>query len=290
MQKNMALSPLELELILVLFRKKTLTAAAECLGVEQSTLSRQLSVIEGRLGRSLFLRHRKGLTASAVVVELIPWAEKMEVILRNANQLTSGQSDTLAGEVHISCPDAMADLMLAPRIHELTKLHRKLQLKITSSEELMDLDRLDCDIAIRIGPKPVGDAAVIKLAETKIMGFGRQEYAPESGETELKHLPILHRAETKSLDSQALKKNRNDGIIFTSNRMTTSILAAKGGAGVIFLPQAFGRSMPELVEINIRDWTAPKVSIYLASPRTVRRLKHVDVVWNWIRKVFEDYA
>ncbi len=286
----MDLSPLELELILVLFRKKTLTAAAQQLGVEQSTLSRQLSILEGRLGRSLFLRHRKGLTASTIVLELIPWAEKMEVILRNANQLTSGQSDTISGEVHISCPDAIADLILAPRVYELTKVHRNLQLRITGSEELMDLDRLDCDIVVRLGPRPVGDAAVIKLAETKIMGFGRQEFSPESGETELKYLPILHRTENKSPDSQALKKTRSDGIMFTSNRMTTSILAAKAGAGVIFLPQAFGRCIPEFVEIPIKDWSSPKVSVYLASPRTVRRLKHVDLVWNWIKKIFEEFV
>jgi DNA-binding transcriptional LysR family regulator len=175
-------------------------------------------------------------------------------------------------------------------VHELTKAHRNLRLRITGSEELMDLDRLDCDIVVRLGPRPVGDAAVIKLAETKVMGFGRQEFAPESGATELKHLPILHRTETKSPDSQALKQTRNDGIVFTSNRMTTSILAAKAGAGVIFLPQAFGRSIPEFVEIPIKDWSSPKVSVYLASPRTARRLKHVDLVWNWIKKIFEEFA
>ena len=103
-------------------------------------------------------------------------------------------------------------------------------------------------------------------------------------------MPILHRTENKSPDSQALKKTRSDGIMFTSNRMTTSILAAKAGAGVIFLPQAFGRCIPEFVEIPIKDWSSPKVSVYLASPRTVRRLKHVDLVWNWIKKIFEEFV
>lgn len=286
MQKRMGLSPQELELLLVLFRKKTLTAAAQFLGVQQSTLSRQLSLIEERMGQNLFLRHRKGLTASSAVLELITWAEKIEVIVRNANQQMAGHAETILGEVHLSCPEAVADLLLAPHIHELTKLHRGLHLKITSSAALMDLDRLDCDIAIRMGVKPVGDAIIMKLNESKIIPFGRPEFCPTAGKIELKHLPILHRTETRSPDSQLLMQRVTDEIIFKANRMTTVILAAKAGAGVVFLPEAFGRAIAEFVEIPIQDWEPPKVSVYIASPRTVRRLKHVDIVWTWVRNVF----
>jgi DNA-binding transcriptional LysR family regulator len=72
--------------------------------------------------------------------------------------------------------------------------------------------------------------------------------------------------------------------------MTTSILAARAGAGVVFLAQEFGRSIPEFVEIPVSDWSTPRIPIYLASPRTSRRLKRVQLVWDWIQNIFEDFS
>ena len=236
----------------------------------------------------LFLRHQKGLTSSKTVLDLIPWAEKMEVILRGANQV-GVDSKEVSGEVHISCADGIADRLLAPRISDLLAKYTRLKIRITGSNEIMDLDRLDCDIAIRIGLKPKSDAVVVRLAETKICAFAHSKYLPSAGKARLSQLPILHRTENLSPDSRELRSLAPQQIVLSSNRMTTAILAAEAGAGVVLLPQEFGKWLPNLVEIPLAEWSYPLVPIYLASPRTSRKIEAVNLVWNWIKDIFEGY-
>ncbi|WP_324949877.1 LysR family transcriptional regulator [Oligoflexus sp.] len=284
----MDISARDLDFILTLYRKKSLTKAAHFLNLEQSTLSRQLSQLEERLGGTLFARHQKGLTPSPKVMELIPWAEKIEAIVRNVNLQSSRQSKEVLGEVHISCPDAIGDLILAPRMHEILMAHKGLRLKITGSQELMDLDRLDCDIAIRIGIKPKGDAVVFKLGESSIKPYGHPKFCPAAGHVLMKDLPLICRIENSTPDSQAIRNMAADSIAVLVNRMTTGILAASAGSGVIFIPDTFGRSQSSLVPIPVEGWSSPVVPIYLASTKAVRRLKRVDTVWNWIKALFDD--
>jgi DNA-binding transcriptional LysR family regulator len=286
MQIRIPLTPQDLHLVLVLHRNGTLTGAARELGVEQSTLSRRLSALEAQFETNLFLRHQKGLTSGKAVLDLIPWAEKLEIVLRGANQV-SAETASVLGEVHISCADGIADRLFAPRVHELLQRHNGLRLRITGSHEVLNLDKLDCDITIRLGVKPRADAVVLKLAESKVCVFGGEKFLPVAGKARLSELPILHRFENLSADSKELRSVAAHQIVLSSNRMTTAILAAEAGAGVVLLPQEFGRSMPSLVEIPVSDWSYPIVPIYLASPRTSRKLKQVDIVWNWIKDIFD---
>ncbi len=286
MHKSIDIKAQDLDFILVLYRKKTLTEAAKYLGLEQSTLSRQLTQLEERLGATLFARHRRGLTPGPLALELLPHAERMEVVIRNANHATAVTSEQPVGEVTISCADAIADRMLAPLLGQFMSEHPHIRLKIMSSVEIVNLDRLDCDIALRLGVRPEGDAIITKLSESRIIPFGHPKFLPTQGRASLADLPILHRSEMQSPDSRQLQKNFPQSLLMLSNRMTTCILAAEQGAGVVFLPEAFGKRVASLVAIPVSDWDPPTIPLYLAAPRVVRKLKHVDATWTWIKKMF----
>jgi DNA-binding transcriptional LysR family regulator len=286
MHNNLSLKPQDLDLILVLFRQKTLTSAAKFLGVEQSTISRQLSLLEDRLGASLFVRHRRGLTPSPLGIELIPHAKNLQMVMRRAHHVTRLGVEQSTGTVTISCIDAIADRLLAPQIAEFLNKHPSIRLKILSGPEIADLDLLECDIAMRYGVKPQGDTIYTKLSESRLLPFAHPKFLPPQGQVRLANLPLLHRIETQSPDSRIIAKDFHNALVMLSNRMTTCIAAAERGAGVVFLPEEFGERMFPLVAIPAIDWEPPKLPLYLAAPRAVRKLKHVDAVWSWIKKMF----
>src|SRR5687767_690624 len=67
----------DVQLFLALYRERTLAAAARQVGLDPSTLSRRLAVLEHALGTRLFDRTRDGLAPSAGAERLLVAAEEM---------------------------------------------------------------------------------------------------------------------------------------------------------------------------------------------------------------------
>jgi DNA-binding transcriptional LysR family regulator len=292
MQKSMARGPRQLrakdlELLLVLHQQKTITAAARALGLEQSTLSRQLVDLEDRLGFVLFSRHRTGLFPSSRALSILPLAEQQALLVRQANRCFIEPEKEALAPVHLTCPDVIADRLLAPAIGSLLLAYPTLKLRITSSDELADLGRLEADLAIRIGQPPRGDVVSVKISESPLRVYGLPRYLPRAGRASLRALPVLHRSETASPDSRLLRRLAPDAISLSSNRMTTCLLAAESGAGVVILPKQFGDLLQNLVEIPVDPWPDPLLSIYLGAPRAVRKRRSIQLVWDWARTLFQ---
>ena len=292
MQKNMGkdirqLHAKDLELILVLHQHKTITAGARILGLEQSTLSRQLADLEVRLGFILFSRHRTGLFPSPRTLSILPLAEQQELLIRKANRSFMEPEKESLSPVHLTCPDLIDDWMLAPAMGLLLNAHPTLKLRITSTDELADLGRLEADLAIRIGQPIRGDVVSVKISESPLKIYGLPKFLPASGKARLCDFPILHRSESDSQDSKLLHRLAPEAIALSSNRMTTCLVAAESGAGVVILPRQFGELLDTLVEIPVEDWPSPLLPVYLGAPRAVRKRRSVQIVWDWVRNLFQ---
>lgn len=292
MQKNMGkisgrqLHAKDLELLLVLHQEGTITAAARALGIEQSTLSRQLADLEDRLGFVLFSRHRSGLFPSPRALSILPLAEQQQLLVRQANRSFVEPEKELLSPVHLTCPDLIDDRMLAPATPALFRAHPTLKLRISGTHELADLGRLEADIAIRIGQPPRGDVVSVKISESPLKVYGLPRFLPRAGRARLRDLPVIHRTEVDSPDSKLLNRIAPGAISLTANRMTTCLIAAENGAGVVILPKQFGDLLPGLVQIPVEDWPNPPLALYLGAPRAVRKRRSVQIVWDWVRDLF----
>ena len=78
------LSASDLEVVLALTRGTTLAGASERLGVDASTIFRNLQRLERNLGRPLFERTRSGYRPTELATDLAAHAEEMEVALESA--------------------------------------------------------------------------------------------------------------------------------------------------------------------------------------------------------------
>jgi DNA-binding transcriptional LysR family regulator len=75
-------------------------------------------------------------------------------LLRQVNRDPQHNDQGRYGNVHITCPEAIADWILAPAQPQLLAAPPGIAVRITASDALLDLNRLDCDIALRIGNRP----------------------------------------------------------------------------------------------------------------------------------------
>ena len=144
----------DIRVFLALFRARTVRAAAGKLGMSHSTVSRHLSALEAALGGPLFTRSRDGLVATALAEQILARAETIEDQVISLRRDATSIETVLTGEVRVAVSPALSQLLLMPYFAEFSDMHPGIHLVIDSSNDIVDLMRGACDVAIRTQAKP----------------------------------------------------------------------------------------------------------------------------------------
>ena len=282
----MGLSANDLIFLLELARSKSISSAAKKMGLDQSTLSRQLFSLESKLGRSLFSRHRSGLEPSSYVKSLLETAEKVELLVRGLREFDSCDYIKPQGQVHISCPSSIADRMLAYHLPEFLRANPLISIRLSTSTENYDLSKLECDIAIRVGKPSKGDVVNLRLINSPLKFFGPKSMSRDFQEVKIENLPLLCLKAEVQMVKRIFPQIKQSQIRLVSNRLSSNLIAAENGAGAVLIPEIFGSYLKTLDLIDVKDWPSPLVTIFMSSPKVVRKIPHIEATWNWIKRVF----
>ena len=154
-------------------RRGSFSAASEELCVTPSAVSQQIRQLEDLLDIRLFRRlprkvelTREGrLLASAV-------SEALSLIARAYLQINDpGESTILC----INAPTSIISRWLMPRLSEFMQLQPHIKVNLLASNDPVDFDRQDIDIAIRWGDGLWPDVHAEKLGSGKLFPVGRPE-------------------------------------------------------------------------------------------------------------------
>ncbi len=131
-------------------RHLSFTRAADEVALTQSAVSRQIQALEQRLGVPLFRRlHRaialtdEGRTLQLAVVDALVGLDRATREIRQADRVKAVIVTTTAG---------FAGLWLIPRLSAFVAAHPGIDVRITTSYELVNLERDAVDVAIRYRP------------------------------------------------------------------------------------------------------------------------------------------
>jgi DNA-binding transcriptional LysR family regulator len=145
----------DVETVLALVRAGTLAGAAERLGVDTSTVFRNLQRLERGLGEALFARGRSGLAPSERAQALAAHGEQLEAVMEAARGETGARAAApIAGTVRITTTDTVLHGLVAPALAVLARQHPLLGFELHTGNELASLSRRDADIAVRATQQP----------------------------------------------------------------------------------------------------------------------------------------
>lgn len=144
----------DLETVLALVRAGTLAQAGERLGVDGSTVFRNLQRIERGLGQPLFERTRSGYLPGELALSLARHAERQESELEAARSLVQVRPDQVSGQVRITTTDTILHGLVAPSLKALRERHPLLDFDLDASNVPVNLGRRDADIAVRATREP----------------------------------------------------------------------------------------------------------------------------------------
>lgn len=155
-------------IMLALARAGTLSAAATQLGLGVATVARRIERLEKAIGVPLFLRHQTGYRLTDQGTALLPRAEAIELAVSGLER-AAGAEATISGHVRVASIESIVAPILMPALGALMRQHPRLEVEILISSAMVNLNRRDADIAIRMVRPDHGAVRVRHLAN---MGFG----------------------------------------------------------------------------------------------------------------------
>lgn len=130
-------------------RHLSFTRAADELSVTQAAVSHQIKGLEEWLGLPLFHRHSRSLELTEAGAAFLP-------AVRGALDLIADATDRLgridaARTLTISTLPSFASKWLVPRLTRFQEAHPEIDVLLQTTQQLVDFDRQDVDLAIRMG-------------------------------------------------------------------------------------------------------------------------------------------
>jgi LysR family transcriptional regulator, glycine cleavage system transcriptional activator len=145
-------------------RNLSFTKAAAELFITQSAVSRQIKALEDHLGVALFDRKPRVIALTEKGQELYRVATDILERLQSATDEITQRSRTR--QLSITTTTGFASLWLIPRLQRFTTLHPDVDVRISATTDMLNLERSSVDLAIRYcRPEMVPEGAVRLFGE-----------------------------------------------------------------------------------------------------------------------------
>lgn len=149
---NLNMFPLSaLRAVEAIARTGTLARAAVELGVTAGALSQRLAKAELALGQPLFIRTPAGLKPTETCAAVAP---QLTRAILDLSAVVSKIRQTDEAVLSVSVAPIFASRWLIWRIRRFNEMNPTISVRIEPTVELVDLDRSEMDVGIRVGENP----------------------------------------------------------------------------------------------------------------------------------------
>ena len=153
-------------------RTENFTAAAAELGLTQAAVSYQVKALEERVGAALFVRERGRARLTPLGQRLLPTLSQAFDSIEVAFATHRAEDDSL---LTVSTTHTFANTWLAWRLGGFQMEHPDLAVRMTTSNELVDLRSGEADVVIRAGNGEWPGLEIDKLMDSNFTPMGSPE-------------------------------------------------------------------------------------------------------------------
>ncbi|MDH4564228.1 LysR family transcriptional regulator [Pseudomonas sp. BN411] len=282
-----------LRYFLAVARFGTLSAAAEQLGTEHTTVSRHIGYLEKKLNIRLFHKSNTGYSLTSAGETMLESVQQIEGIVV-ASQNAIKDPETIEGTVRVGAPDGFGSLFLAPLVQGLLAKHSKLDVEIFAASRIFSLAKREADIAIGLASAEHSRVASRRLTDYKLLVYASRRYLAKSqpikNRADLINHPFVGYAEDslfapelKYFDALSLDTIPR----LRSTALLTQVFATLKSNALGILPCYIASEFPELIPI-LPDEISLTRSFYMHVHEDHRRAAHVRMVANFIAEQVHD--
>jgi DNA-binding transcriptional LysR family regulator len=247
----------DLRTVLAVADSGSLSGAARLLGTSHPTVYRRIRELEARIGTVLFDKAATGYLPTNAGEIAINTARKVAVEVNALNLELGLGAPPVAGELRLSCSDTVYPYILAPMLAEFRRLYPDVSLQVLVTNELVNLQRQDIDVAIRSARRSEQTLYGIKLSDMTIGAYAAR------GHPVLEERPVRLSAhdwvgydETLVTSGLARFMREHDlerRVVFRANSLLVACEAIRNGIGLGLMPAHVAAANDDVVRISAPD-------------------------------------
>ena len=265
------------------------SAAARAAGAQQSTLSRRVAALEHALGAPLLDRSSVGLVLTALGQRVVAEGARAQAAMQDLADAVRQQATDVRGCVRIATTDTVASVFILPTVlPRLLAKFPELQIELVTSDDPADLARREADIAIRFFLPPKGDLIAKRVAAFRTAAIAHRRLARQLVAQPPSAWPWIFVARLGSEPVEqvwATKLQAKPRVTTTS--FHTQYEAVRAGVGVAVLPTVLQQADGALEILPVPAFAAaPRLELYLVTPRALRRVPRVAAVFAALTAAF----
>lgn len=246
-----AMQPLDFALLrtfLTVFETKSISRAAQRIGLTQAAVSLQMQRLERILGAALFLRNRSGLIPTPQALKVLPYAQQIVALQQQLVRTVAPAS--LRGSVRFGCPEDVATTYLPHILQTFQGEYPQAQITVTcdlTAHLLRDFSNNHYDLIVIKQPKlPLQNAEPLRC-ESLVWVASHANVKKECVSLICAPAPCVYRAcAIQALDRCGIPWS----ISYTSPSLAGICAALRAGLGVAIVPHTM---VPDDLTL-LRDW------------------------------------
>lgn len=235
----------------VLSRERSLSGAARRLGVDHATVARRVAALEAALGLKLVDRRPRSYGLSPDGERLAALAMRMQEEAYAVERLARAARPDPTGEVVVSAPPTIANMLIAPRLAVLRAHHPGIRLCLIGEKRTASLSHRDADLAVRLS-RPTEE----RLVARRIGAFAFALYASPDCLASAREAELGFIAYDSSLEEAPQQRwlyaiAGQRPIVLRTNDLEGQRIAARAGLGIAALPTFLGDDDPGLRRLDL---------------------------------------
>jgi DNA-binding transcriptional LysR family regulator len=259
----------DLRFVLAVARTGAALSAARELNVNQTTVTRRLANLEAAMGADLFERRPSGYRLTELGKRVAATAETVAAQVLDLESDMAARRRVVSGSVRFTCPETVANHLLAPWLRAFQPLHPKIRIEVINADAMFDLGKGEADVAFRVGAPPSGSGVVARRLPDCLWtayssrGYAREHGAPAGPENLREHALVALEGAQARLPSAIWFERlvSPERIAVRCSSLSNAVHSIRAGLGVGMLPCMIGDTEAELVrcfapipELNAQTW------------------------------------
>jgi len=250
---NADLSWDEFRLVKAIADSRSLTGAAEALGLNHSTVFRRLAALESAVGSHLFERSRSGYEPTAAGDAMIALATVMADSIVEFERRIAGRDVKPAGCLRVTTNELIAHHFLPAVMPQFRTQYPEMVLELILCHQVLNLSRRDADVAIRLTNDPPETLVGRRVCAVRWSLYCGRTLMASLGSERAESLPFVGYCENfgpPSIRRWIETHVRPGRIAAKVNSVHHVFRLAVHNFGVALLPCFIGDASPDLMRID----------------------------------------
>jgi len=267
----------------------SLTAAAEKLKVNQSTVSRRINGFEQAMKVRLFERYSTGYQLTPEGEELLLRAQRIEEETFAIERQLMGKSVELSGPIRVTCSLVMARCILIPLLKPFHEQHPDITIHLQLSNSLYNLMARETDVAIRVTREAIPEMLIGRnLGQVEYGVYGERNYVRSYRKR--KGRKLLHwigednsreRPDWLPPDLNPLK------LVMRTDDVQATLDLLNLGLGVGRLPSFLARQEQNLQQLKFSQ-PIPQAPVWMLTHADMRRVNRISAFTSFVAEAFRE--